>query len=470
MNRRYISFGLFAMDTLWLVLAIGISYVVRYKALQPPPARFYWVLGATAVVAWAVLFRIVRLDGFNAGWRLGILVGRVATATLLLIACVLTVAYLDRLYYSRLLLGYFTVLLFTGFTFIRLSIYGLLRSHFPRRLATRVVLVGNNRITREFAFKIFRRPELLYEVVGTLYPTGDNSENGAFASSYGKSLNSLEVIQLLREFRVNELIVLEYAPGTEMQSFIVQCRSAGIHVNMLPVGYELYTSKPRLAEIDGLPLIWLESPAKFPWAPALKRVMDLSFVLLLAAPALVIITVAGLYVMRKTGAALRRELRIGKDGRPFMMYRLNIDREPGAAASFGRLLRQLSISELPQLWNVLRGEMSIVGPRPESPDRVKHYSEWQRQRLKAIPGITGLAQVNGLREQHPSEDKTRFDLQYLLEWSPVLDCVLLLQTLGTLLQRCMRRRNWTDVIPVTVVHDGAERDSSRQNSMDEIAC
>ena len=470
MNRRYISFGLLTLDTLWLILAMGISYVVRYEALQPPPPRFYWVLGATALVAWAVLFRIVRLDGFNAGWRLGILVGRVATATVLLIACVLTVAYLDQLYYSRLLLGYFTVLLFAGFTLIRLSIYRFLRSHYPRGLSTRVVLVGNNHITREFAFKIFRRPELMYEVVGTLYTAGAKSENGASGSSYGKDLNCLEVIQLLREYKVDELILLEYAPGTELQSFIVQCRSAGIHINMLPLGYELYTSKPRLAEIDGLPLIWLESPAKFPWAPALKRMMDLLFVLLLAAPALVITTIAGLFVTRKTGAALRRELRIGKDGRPFMMYRLNIDRESGAAAGFERLLRELSISEIPQLWNVLRGEMSVVGPRPESPDRVKHYSEWQRERLKAVPGITGLAQVNGLREQHPSEDKTRFDLQYMLEWSPALDCVLLLQTLGTLLQRYMRRKSWTDGVPVTVAHPGPNADSSRQNSMDEIAC
>jgi lipopolysaccharide/colanic/teichoic acid biosynthesis glycosyltransferase len=90
---------------------------------------------------------------------------------------------------------------------------------------------------------------------------------------------------------------------------------------------------------------------------------------------------------------------------------------------------------LPQLWNVLRGDMSLVGPRPESPERVKYYSEWQRQRLKVRAGVTGLAQVNGLREQHSSEDKTRFDLQYILNWSPLLDLSLILQTVWTLLSR-----------------------------------
>src|SRR5260370_19450842 len=79
--------------------------------------------------------------------------------------------------------------------------------------------------------------------------------------------------------------------------------------------------------------------------------------------------------------------------------------------------------------------MSLVGPRPESPERVRSYSDWQRQRLKVQAGVTGLAQVNGLREHHASEDKTRFDLQYIIHWSPFLDLSLLLQTIWTLLFR-----------------------------------
>jgi len=84
--------------------------------------------------------------------------------------------------------------------------------------------------------------------------------------------------------------------------------------------------------------------------------------------------------------------------------------------------------------------MSLVGPRAESPQRVKHYSEWQKKRLRVKPGMTGLAQVSGLREQHASEDQTRFDLQYLLEWSPFMDLVLLVQTIGTLARRCLPAR------------------------------
>jgi len=135
------------------------------------------------------------------------------------------------------------------------------------------------------------------------------------------------------------------------------------------------------------------------------------------------------------GAAFRWETRYGQYGVPFMMLRLNVERHRSDAPLFERMVENLSISELPQLWNVLRGDMTLVGPRPEGYERVRHYSEWQKQRLSVKPGMTGLAQVHGLREQHSSEEKTRFDLQYLLNPSPFTDLALLLQTLWTLAAR-----------------------------------
>ena len=120
------------------------------------------------------------------------------------------------------------------------------------------------------------------------------------------------------------------------------------------------------------------------------------------------------------------------------MWRMNVDRDAVDLRGFRQWLSRLSFTELPQLWNVLCGDMSLVGPRPESPERVKHYSEWQGQRLSVRPGLTGLAQVHGLREQHASEDKARFDLQYILHWSPFLDLSLLLQTVWTVALRVLK--------------------------------
>jgi len=144
---------------------------------------------------------------------------------------------------------------------------------------------------------------------------------------------------------------------------------------------------------------------------------------------------AAVIVYRKKGRPLRTEQRCGKDGVPFGMWRLNIERHASNPQPYERLLVRWSLTELPQLFNVLQGAMSLVGPRPESAERVKCYSEWQRQRLRVRPGVTGLAQVHGLREQHPSEEKARFDLQYIFHWSPLWDLTLILQTIWTLLFR-----------------------------------
>jgi lipopolysaccharide/colanic/teichoic acid biosynthesis glycosyltransferase len=128
------------------------------------------------------------------------------------------------------------------------------------------------------------------------------------------------------------------------------------------------------------------------------------------------------------------------------MHRLNSDRDCKSLSANEMFLQKLSITELPQLWNVLRGDMSLVGPRPESPERAKHYSDWQRQRLNVKPGITGLAQVHGLRQQHSSEEKARFDLQYMLHPSAFMDVALLLQTIWTLFVRLFGSgtRDFTD--------------------------
>jgi lipopolysaccharide/colanic/teichoic acid biosynthesis glycosyltransferase len=141
---------------------------------------------------------------------------------------------------------------------------------------------------------------------------------------------------------------------------------------------------------------------------------------------------------RQRGRALCKKLRCGMVGRRFQMYRLNVDRASAGSSRLEEALLQFSLTELPQIWNVLRGEMSLVGPRPESPERVRHYSDWQRQRLSLKPGLTGLAQVHGLREQHSSEEKTRFDLQYIFHWSLFLDFSLVLQTAWTLFVRLLK--------------------------------
>jgi lipopolysaccharide/colanic/teichoic acid biosynthesis glycosyltransferase len=198
--------------------------------------------------------------------------------------------------------------------------------------------------------------------------------------------------------------------------------------------------------------------------------MDVFIATLLLPLAVCIFIASAAVLLWNKRRVLRREVRIGKGGRPFWMYRLDIDRMAEDGPSYERLMRDLSISEIPQLWNVLVGDMSLVGPRPEDPDRVKHYSDWQKQRLNAKPGVTGLAQVNGLREHHESEEKARFDLQYLLEWSPFNDLVLILQTIATLAKRCLLPRESAEQQQFQKFHEREHPLSAKTDPLPWLAC
>jgi putative colanic acid biosynthesis UDP-glucose lipid carrier transferase len=206
----------------------------------------------------------------------------------------------------------------------------------------------------------------------------------------------------------------------------------------VPHWYQLYVSDANMVEIDGVPLISLEERNVWAGALALKGILDTvgaSILLVLTFPLLL---AAALKVRSKNRNAFCKDIRCGRGGSLFPMYRLNISRDYRELAGFERFLAKFSLTELPQFWNVLAGQMSIVGPRPESPERVKHYSDWQRQRLSVEPGLTGLAQVQGLRERHSSEEKARFDLQYIFHWSLFLDLSLIVQTVWTLALRLVK--------------------------------
>jgi lipopolysaccharide/colanic/teichoic acid biosynthesis glycosyltransferase len=435
MNTR-IAGCILALDIAWQVMIL--SHGIPYARLGSSPPASYAVLVLTVAGMWMLLFRTFSLDCFQGGWRFHIVLSRILRAAAVWMILATALAYLTRVYYSAFALIVLGATLFVGFLLIRVGMYFLMRRQHSRGHTRRVVLVGKERFTREFAFKIVRHPELLRKVVGMLYPVGDGTASDGATATVGKLLSSFEVLGALAEQKIDELIVLlDESPGLEFQNFVERCRSQGIDVKMLPRGYELYTSKPKLIEIDGLPLISLEHSHTLPCKTAVKRAMDLVISTLLLPPAACVFLFTALILFYHGRPILRRERRIGKGGRAFWMYRLDIDREGEGGPRYDRLMRDLSISEIPQLWNVLVGEMSLVGPRPESPERVKNYSEWQKERLRAKPGMTGLAQVNDLREQHASEDKTRFDLQYLLEWTPLTDLVLLLQTFVTLAKRCL---------------------------------
>ncbi|TDU03442.1 lipopolysaccharide/colanic/teichoic acid biosynthesis glycosyltransferase [Streptomyces sp. 846.5] len=176
-----------------------------------------------------------------------------------------------------------------------------------------------------------------------------------------------------------------------------------------------------------------------------KRLLDLVVVCLIVVPAAVLCAAAAAaHLLAHGRPALFRQQRVGHDGRPFMLWKLrtigNVVGEPGLpdggdlaqVTTVGRVLRRLSLDELPQLLNVLRGEMSLIGPRPTLPYQVRRYTDRQRERLRAVPGLTGLAQVHG-RQQLGWPERIEWDLRYVRHQSLRLDLTILLLTVWAVL-------------------------------------
>jgi lipopolysaccharide/colanic/teichoic acid biosynthesis glycosyltransferase len=443
MLLRRIRFVLIGVDVAAVPVALFLAYLFRYghkvgaHLAHPTPWAAINVVVVGAIVPWLVLCKPMSLDSFSEGWSLPATVSRIALGGAIQMGVILALAYMSRVYFSRLILAYFAVT-FCGLVLLaRIIAYKLLRRYHRIGRTRRVVIVGEGRVARELVRRIRRHPELLYEVVGLLNPwtRPGNAHNNQSPNGEGE-LSSLDALKVLKRKGVYELIVcMDQPPVAEVESFLARCLDQGIRVSLVPQSYELYSSRARLVELAGVPLVALEGLPDFRVAAVIKRATDLILGLPLLLLALPILAVSSVVLRLQGRGLLRRELRGGWHGEPFWMYRLDVDRHAAHATTFQRFLCWLSISELPQLFNVLFGQMSLVGPRPESLEQVRDYSAWQQRRLNIKPGITGLAQVNGLREQHSSEEKARYDLQYMVHWTPMADLVLLLQTLWTLAAR-----------------------------------
>jgi len=427
-----------ASDLAWVVAAMGVAYLARYGWVWNGPDQgsvlTFVPLLLVALGVWILLSSWLKLDGFRGGWYSSAILSQLFVATSWLMLTLLGVAYFRREYVSRLVLVYFWMLLFLGFVAIRFAIRLHFKSLHRAGAVRRVVIVGDGPLARELATKIDRHPEMLCEVAGFLVPA-EVAVDSPSTNANRISAHTLGVVDILRPHDVDEIILaLPKAGHPEVVDLAARCRSRGIAVSLVPHPYELYLSRTQLLDLDGLPLLQLQDATTF-GDPIWQRAMDMILAGCLVVLSVPAVLLAAVFFRYKKGRGFSRELRCGKAGKPFWMYRLNSERYGQHLPGSESILQHLSVTELPQLLNVLRGEMSLVGPRPEAPEKVKHYTDWQRQRLNVKPGITGLAQVHGLRDQHSSEDKTRFDLQYMLERSPFMDISLLLQTFCTLLGR-----------------------------------
>jgi exopolysaccharide biosynthesis polyprenyl glycosylphosphotransferase len=253
---------------------------------------------------------------------------------------------------------------------------------------------------------------------------------------------------------VDEVVIaIPSSQQEQILSIIEHCRQEGVAFKVVPDLVQLSLDRVDLGNLAGLPLIGMKEPAITGWNYMLKRVLDIVVALIVLTIFSLPMAIIALLIKRDSeGPVIFRQERVGRDGKSFTITKFRCmvnDAEAQRAAlmeqsqgidlrlfkmendprvtSTGRWLRRWSLDELPQFWQVLTGEMSVVGPRPQLVEEVERYEEWHRQRLHATPGLTGLWQING-RSDLSFDEMVRLDLFYAEHWSLWLDIKVMLRT------------------------------------------
>ena len=319
------------------------------------------------------------------------------------------------------------------------------------------LIVGAGQVGAQIERRLSEQPELGLRVAG--YVDADPVPGERVPDRHAPILGAPDEFAAIAEETGAEHVILTFtsSPDSVLIPLIRACEDRGLHVWLVPRMFESVNLRVSLDNIGPLPLVGLEWVDPKGWQFAVKHAIDRvasAALLLLLAPLLLTIAIA--VKLSSPGPILFRQRRIGRDGQRFEILKFRsmcIEDEhdpadwvkPGIApggvegadrrTAVGRFIRRYSLDEFPQLINVLRGEMSLIGPRPERPDfveafdeRVRRYSD--RHRVKS--GITGLAQINGFRGQTSLPERVELDNYYIQNWSMGLDFKILLRTAGAM--------------------------------------
>jgi exopolysaccharide biosynthesis polyprenyl glycosylphosphotransferase len=310
-----------------------------------------------------------------------------------------------------------------------------------------MLIVGTSNIAREIAKKIRAHPELGYHIVGVV--------NGKKGKILGIPIvgTHYEIPNLIDAYHIQHVIIaLPDAQRSEIVDLITLCQRGEVDVKVYPDMFSYMTGDMNLDELGGTPLLAVRDIALRGWKLSLKRGLDIfgSFWGLVALSPFMLLT-AILVHLESKGPVFYSQERMGLDGRSFPMIKFRSMRPDAEAhgpgwtvkddprvTRMGRFMRRTNWDEIPQLINVLVGQMSLVGPRPERPIYVQQFRQqipryMERHREKA--GMTGWAQVNGLRGDTSIAERTNYDLWYVENWSLWLDIKIIIRTLFNTVMR-----------------------------------
>ncbi len=454
--------GLVSADLLALNLALIAGFSLFFETIEASGAVM--PSNPVAILRFMLLFNLTALAVFTANRLYEMRRGasrvdeafKVFTSVSLVAVGAIVINTLlpqlgsDEIPFTREVLVWSWAAAIVGCIFLRTMHRSLtlwLRRH---NIDTRRVLIVGAREPGQLVWNtIRRRPELGYRVQGFLSDTTPIGEELLGLPVLGRTA---QIGRVVRATQADEVIIaLSGRSPQNLLDLIALAEDEAVEIKVYPDTFQLITNNElSIGDLSALPLISVKNAAlDNPWNRSLKRTLDIvvaGLVLLFGAPFLLLIALA--IRLESRGPVFFLQERVGMDFQPFWMIKFRTMRQDAEQLStwttqndprvtrVGRLLRRTSLDELPQLINVLIGEMSVVGPRPEQPRWVEQFSQQiprYMRRHKEKAGLTGWAQVNGLRGDTSIEERTRYDLYYIENWSLLFDLKIILRTIADFL-------------------------------------
>ncbi len=459
-SNLLISALLVAGDALLVFIGLYLAYDIRFafpvlpgKGPIPPDLWRYLRVYPLATIVLLLSFKSFGL--YRRQWSLltSSELSRVIKGTLsgLVVLIVMSFVYKEKNFqYSA---G--VALLAVPCIVIPVAIFRKLMGHFEAwyfakaGLTRKLLIIGTGAKAKKLIQSIQKVPQLCYEVVGIVSTSPGHKMKEVMGYPVLGTLD--DISSLLKKDSIDEVILSVPSLDHETKSnIIVECEKQLIDFRLVPDVYEILTANLEVVNLDGTPLMGLKAlPLDNPWNRLVKRLIDVvgsSIGLVFSGPLILVVSI--LIKKNSPGPVFFKQERCGEDGKGFHLYKLrtmtnNAEAETGPVMTarddsrltpIGAFLRKFNLDELPQLYNVLRGDMSLVGPRPERPFFIQQFKNdipryMTRHMVKS--GITGWAQVHGLRQNTSFEERIKYDIYYMENWSLLLDLRIMLMTLFT---------------------------------------
>ncbi|MCB0805051.1 MAG: sugar transferase [Bacteroidales bacterium] len=445
-------------DVILSVLSFVAAYLIRDIFFEPPISggNEYLIIALLIIPTWFILIKSVHMAELHRTKTYSMIMASYLRVVVVGMGIIFLSVFLFKLHnISRMVILSFGVINFISLVAVRISVYRILKYFRVKGYNSRNVIVIADESSEDFIERILSNKEWGY--ICKYIITNSSYLYKKYKDTISVHPERINLRNLIDIDVVDEVIYCKNDINqSNLQSIIHDCQEVGVVFRMQSQLFSKSNTKTHLNHFDDTPFITFDNTPSDHFALKVKNTFSITaafLILLIWSPVMLMIALG--IKLTSPGPVMFKQKRVGLRGRTFYMYKFRtmvvnaeelkaslmelneadgpvfkIKKDPRITA-IGRFLRKSGLDELPQFINVLKGDMSLVGPRPPVPDEVKQYERWQLRRLSMKPGITCTWQIKPNRNDISFEDWMKMDLHYIDNWSNKLDLVLFFKTIKT---------------------------------------